>query len=398
MASARGTKLGLVGAFASADELVAATRSVRAAGFRRFDAFSPYPVHGIDEAMGTRPTVLPWLVLGAGVAGLAGALALQLWTNGVDYPFVTSGKPAWGLPAYVPVAFEVVILAGAVTAFVGMLALNGLPRWANPVLGAKAVQAASSTGFAVAIEAADPAFDEARARAVLAGAGASGVEAFHAPPRAPFPRPLVYGAWIALALALVPPALIVAKRAGVSRLPRVHLVRDMDRQPKRGAQAESPFFDDGRAARLPVAGTVAVGELRADAGFETGRADGDWLSRPPLEIDRALLDRGRERYAIHCAVCHGADGRGRGPVAIRAEALREPAWVPPSDLQSEHARGLADGELYDVVRNGVRNMAGYGDQLAARDRWAVVAYLRALQRSQNATSEDLPPGVTPFSR
>ena len=92
-------------------------------GYEKLDAFSPFPIHGLDEAIGVKPSPLPWFVLGAGIVGGISALLLQWWTNTIDYPFVVSGKPLFSLPATIPVTFEVTILAAAGTAFFGMLAL-----------------------------------------------------------------------------------------------------------------------------------------------------------------------------------------------------------------------------------------------------------------------------------
>ena len=125
--------VGLLAEFPTPEALVSAAEQVREEGYRRIDAFSPFPVHGLDEALAIRPTVLPWLVLGAGLTGVVAALAGQWWTNTIDYPFVVSGKPLFSLPANIPVTFEVIILFSAFTAFFGMLVLNGLPRLVQPV-------------------------------------------------------------------------------------------------------------------------------------------------------------------------------------------------------------------------------------------------------------------------
>jgi hypothetical protein len=126
------TLAGIVAEYPGPDELLAAARQVRLAGYRRWDTHSPFPVHGMERAMGMRPTILPWLVLGAGLTGLAVALVLQLWTNGVNYPINVSGKPFFALPANIPVAFELIVLFSALTAFGGTLALNNLPQFWHP--------------------------------------------------------------------------------------------------------------------------------------------------------------------------------------------------------------------------------------------------------------------------
>ena len=114
---------GVLAEFEAADELVAAAEAVRDAGFTRWDTYSPFPVHGIDRAMGLRDTGLPWLVLGGGAAGALGGLLMQWWMNAQDYQFMISGKPLFSLPANIPVIFELTILLSAFAAFFGMLTL-----------------------------------------------------------------------------------------------------------------------------------------------------------------------------------------------------------------------------------------------------------------------------------
>ncbi len=132
---------GILAEFADPDTLVSAARSVREAGLKRWDSHSPFPVHGIDGAMGIRPTILPWLVLGAGITGALVALLMQWWTNTVDYPMNISGKPLFSLPANIPVTFELIILFSALTAFFGVLVLNGLPRFNQSAAGEGAIPA-----------------------------------------------------------------------------------------------------------------------------------------------------------------------------------------------------------------------------------------------------------------
>ena len=124
---------GIVAYFTDIDGLMAAARKVRDAGYKRWDSYTPFPVHGIDDAMGIKPTILPWIVLVMGLTGLSLGILLQWYTNAFDYVFLISGKPDWSLPANIPVAFEMVIAFSAFTTFLGMLALNKLPHLSNPL-------------------------------------------------------------------------------------------------------------------------------------------------------------------------------------------------------------------------------------------------------------------------
>ena len=136
--------------------------------------------------------------------------------------------------------------------------------------------------------------------------------------------------------------------------------------------------------RLPVAGTVARGNLRDDAVYYTGKDErGNLIAQSPLATDMNLLLRGQERYTIYCAPCHGAIGDGRGIVVQRG-------YLPPPSYHTDVLRKQADGHFFDVMTNGIRNMASYKNQVNVNDRWAIVAYIRALQRSQNAGLADVP--------
>jgi mono/diheme cytochrome c family protein len=207
------------------------------------------------------------------------------------------------------------------------------------------------------------------------------------------PRWLVYTLVTLVVLSWIPLALIARARTATSTRPRLHLVPDMDAQPSSKPQEVSPLFADGRAMRPPVAGTVARGQLRADDALELGKEGEAWVTVVPVVVDRGLLARGRERYDVFCSPCHGLSGYGDGPVSKRAEALAEGTWTPPSSFHTELVRGRENGHLYNSITNGIRNMPGYGSQIEVRDRWAIVAYLRALQRSQNATLDDVPADV-----
>ncbi len=168
---------GLLAEFDSVEGLVAAIGGVRLAGYVRFDAFAPFPLHGLDEAMGIRMSKLPWLVAGGGAAGAAAGLLLQWYTNAFDYKFMISAKPFFGLPPFVPITFELTVLFASIAAFVGLLAANRFPELHHPVLPAgRFRERATTDGFFIAIEAGDPAYDRVRTRALLESLGSRRVD------------------------------------------------------------------------------------------------------------------------------------------------------------------------------------------------------------------------------
>jgi mono/diheme cytochrome c family protein len=171
-----------------------------------------------------------------------------------------------------------------------------------------------------------------------------------------------------------------------------------------------PLFADSRADRMPVNGTVQYsaprpGEPKLDDHFLLGYT---WVNHEgstertasffdtfpsQIKLDDAFIHRGQQRFNIYCAPCHGLDGSGNGLVNIRAHQLKESLWVTPADLHSALVRSRPVGHIYNTINVGIRNMPPYGPQIVASDRWAIVAYVRALQLSQNAAPAALPPEV-----
>ena len=167
---------GLLAEFDSVDAFLAAVEKVRTAGYARFDAFTPFPIHGLDESMGIRMSRLPWLVACGGAAGAAAGLLLQWWTNGFDYPFLISAKPFFGLPSAIPITFELTVLLASIGAFIGLLAANRFPELHHPVFpSGRFRERATTDGFFIAVEAGDPAYHPIRTRELLQGLGARSV-------------------------------------------------------------------------------------------------------------------------------------------------------------------------------------------------------------------------------
>jgi len=179
---------------------------------------------------------------------------------------------------------------------------------------------------------------------------------------------------------------VLGFRGCTSTRPPLEVFADMDRQPKYRPQAESRFFADGRTDRpLPV-GVVSRGDIRADASLYQGKGPtGEWIRGMPVAItvDARLLQRGQERYSITCAPCHGALGDGNG--ITKAYGM----GATPT-YHDERLRTMAEGEIYNTITNGKATMMGYADKLEPTDRWAVVAYVRALQRAQKGAVADVP--------
>ena len=162
--------------------------------------------------------------------------------------------------------------------------------------------------------------------------------------------------------------------------------QDMHDQPKYTAYKPSDFFSDQRSARPIVEGTIAQGQLYEDELLYTGRAGGQPATAFPFAVDAALMRRGRERYDIYCSPCHGLTGEGDGMVVQRG-------YRRPPSFHTDRLREAPPGHVFDVISNGFGAMPDYAAQVAVRDRWAIAAYMRALQLSQNATAAQLSPDV-----
>lgn len=159
--------------------------------------------------------------------------------------------------------------------------------------------------------------------------------------------------------------------------------QDMADQPAYRPLQESNFFADGQASRQLVAGTVARGQLRDDVHLYTGKKDGQFVTAFPFAVDKAVVKRGQERFNIYCAPCHGQVGSGNGMIVQRG-------FKRAASLYEERLRNQSVGYYFDVISNGYGAMAGYSAQVNVRDRWAIIAYIRALQASQTSTADPLP--------
>jgi hypothetical protein len=178
---------------------------------------------------------------------------------------------------------------------------------------------------------------------------------------------------------------IAGCRGGLSRRPPVELFADMDRQPKLRPQAANRFFANGLSSRLPVPGTIARGAPYQDLPLNTGREPGttNFVTLLPVPLTSGLLARGQERYAIHCAMCHGAAGDGKG-------LLAKYQMVGMANFHDQRLVVMTDGEIFNTITHGKNLMGAYGATINPQDRWAIVAYLRALQRAHLATVDDVP--------
>ncbi|MEL6895366.1 MAG: quinol:electron acceptor oxidoreductase subunit ActD, partial [Planctomycetota bacterium] len=378
---------GVTAEFYDVDSLMRACETFRDAGYKNIDAYTPFPVHGIDKALGIKPTILPWLSLGAGLTGTCIGLAMQLWMNAVDYKYLISGKPFESIPAFIPVSFELTILLASFAAFFGMLILNGLPKFSNAIFANPRFDKATDNTFFLFVGSEDDKYDEAGVKTALGDAGGKEVslvqddETSTELPKFLFP---ILG--VVAVSGLIPVMLVLQMRFSTSGKPRFHIFHDMDYSPAKDAQQGTTVFADARAMRPDVLGTVARGQM-VDMDFNTGiqveelaktdptrvqrlvtlvqsgekdpsagegtdEPDDDktpWVTENPLPADMTTLKKGQSLFNIYCSVCHGQNGQGNGLVNQRAQSLLQPTWVQPSSIiqPQYHGKEYPDGKLYN---------------------------------------------------
>jgi len=162
--------------FDSANDLFHAAEKMRDAGYKEFDCHSPFPIHGMDDAMGLRRSPLGYIIFCIGSLGLIGALTLMWWTSAVDYPLVISGKPFFSFPAFIPITFALTVLTSALTATIGMIAINQLPRLVHPIFNSERFGKFSDDSFFVSVEANDKKYDETKTAEFLKSIGGKHIE------------------------------------------------------------------------------------------------------------------------------------------------------------------------------------------------------------------------------
>ncbi len=371
--------LSVVGVFDSAEALLKAIPQIKAKVNARLEAYTPYPVEGIDKLLGLRQSPVGGMVLVMGIIGALSAVGFELWTSGVDYPLMTAGKPYFSWEAFVPIMFEITVLFASFTSGLGMLLLlNRLPFLRHPMLKSRTLPMVTRDRFALAIELDGAAIGVDAASAMLQEAGAELVEIVEALA----PVGIASARFFAGVLGTIAVSCLIAgyltywtiKLFPVS-VPMVHMLE----QPRVDPQRPSSYFKDGFGMRMPVPETVTH-----DAMPYTIRNEdlaGDLVN--PLPRSETVLNRGRQAFMNHCSVCHGLLGNGT-PLLTAAYGAK------PANLVSQQSINLPDGKIYHVIVTGKNAMPSYAADLPDDSRWAAVYYVRVLQRALNAKDEDLP--------
>jgi mono/diheme cytochrome c family protein len=367
----------VLGLFDSPENLVRAIPRIKAKVQGRMEAYTPYPIEGIDKLLGLRKSPIGGMVLIMGVIGALAAIMFELWTSGFDYPLTTAGKPHMSWEAFVPIMFEVTVLFATFTAGLGMLLLlNRLPMFRDPILGSKSLPLITRDKFGLAVESAGNDSDVDSITKLFQMVGAKQVEIIEKPKPFGIVSPNFFaGVFGAIVVSCLLAGFLTYW--AIKLFPVLPPTSHMLVQPRLNPQSSDDFFKDGFGMRLPVAGTVRRGTVPYTITSQNAAS----LTNPYPRTNEILLE-GRRTFNTYCSVCHGIVGDGR-PMLTAAYGAK------PANLISRQTIDLRDGEIYHVIRMGKNAMPAYSADLAENERWAAVHYVRTLQRAMNAKDEDL---------
>jgi hypothetical protein len=367
---------GIAAFFDSPDKIIDAAHKTESAGYRKFDVNTPYPVHGMDKAMGLKPSSLGYVTLFFGFSAAAFILLFMWWTLTRNYPMIIGGKPYFALPAFIPITFESTVLLAAISTFLGILFVYfKLPANSHPLHDSDYMKAVSSDKYGLVIESDDPLFEMSKTEIFIKNLNPTSVEWIYHPEKevySLFPPKFI--------LLLLMIALIVSASTYVTlnKLLFITPFGWMSEQDKEIPQRRSIFFSDGFGMRKPVSGTVVRGFIPYPYMGQT--TPSAVLTNPFLPTEEVLA-LGKRKFLTFCSPCHGntADGDSR---------LRGQFPNPPT-LHSDKIRNYPDGMIYHVITNGQNAMPSYALQVTREERWAIINYIRVLQRAKDANPSDL---------
>lgn len=371
----------ITGLFDTPEKIELAAAAVAEKGYKQWDVNTPYPVHGLDAAMKLTPSPMGYFALVLGLCGTAIAFMLIYGTMVIEYPLIIGGKPAFPLPAFVPVMFELTVLLASVGSVVAMFALLfKMPNNSHPLHDTNYIKAVSVDKFGISIEAKDKIFNEEQAKILLRELGADNIEAVYYPhdERHPFVKIFTPKFLVMLAATFI--VVSGATYFTLNKLMYISPFNWMENQFRMSPQQKSDLFDDGFGMRNPVKNTIARGEMPYTFHLQPDSA-GIFLSNP-LVMNEKNLDIGKKRYLSYCSPCHGNFGQADS-------RLKANFAIPPSFHSEKMINEWSDGRIYHVITDGQNLMPSYAKQIPEAERWAVVLYIRSLQRAINAKEGDM---------
>jgi len=366
--------------FNTPDEISKAAEVVTNEGFKKFDVNTPYPVHGLSSRMKLKPSTLGYFALALGLSGAAIALLFMYWTMSIDYPMIIGGKPFFALPAFIPVTFEVTVLLASVgTVLVMLFFFFRLPNNSHPLHDTEYMKKVSVDKFGVSIEAKDPNFDAEKVKQLFASLGAEKIEEIYYDEEEINHKHKIFEPRFIAFLFVIAIVVSGGTYFTLNKLLYMSPFNFMLDQHRINPQTKTNIFADGFAMRPPVDGTVARGTIPYLYKDDPEKA-GMLLSNPLLATEENLA-LGQKKFNTFCSPCHGYFGAG--------DSRLNGQFPNPPSLHSEKLIQWQDGRIYHVIQVGQNIMPSYSKQLTENEKWAIVLYIRALQRALNAKEDDL---------
>lgn len=368
---------GITALFNSPDEIISAVNKVNEKGYKKYDVHTPYPLHGMDNAMKLPPSKLGFVTLIFGLTGAAIALLSIWWAMTKDYPMIIGGKPFFALPAFIPVTFEVTVLLATLSTVIGMIAFFFyFPHNAHPLHDTEYMKKVSGDKYGICIEANDEQFDEREVNQFLTSLNSYSVQTVY------WPEKEIFKIFDIKFIGFLVGVAILVSGATYLILNKVLYITPFDwmmKQPRVNAQSYSTFFKDGFGMRMPVKGTVARGFIPYEFTDLKTQPENPLIN--PITPSKEIIELGKKKFLTYCSPCHG--NLGNGDSRLRGQ------FPNPPSLHSDKVRGWKDGNIYHVIVNGQNIMPSYASQLTRDERWAIVHYIRVLQKAGNASELEL---------
>lgn len=367
---------GVTGLFNTPDEIIKAAKETSST-YKRFDVNTPYPVHGMDDAMKLKPSKLGFITLGFGLTGAAFALLFMYWSMSINYPMIIGGKPFFALPAFIPITFELTVLFATLATIIGMLTFFfNFPFNKHPLHDTEYMKSTSNDKYGICIESEDEKFNESEVIKFLKNLGANKIETIYYKEEI---IPTVFTTKFITFLIIVFILVSGGTYYTLNKLLYIVPFNWMAEQDRVNVQSASTFFKDGFGMRMPVKGTVSRELIPYVYAGQMQQPENPIVN--PLPSTKKVLELGKKKYNTFCSPCHGNFGDGDS-------RLRGQFPNPPS-LHSTKVREWKDGNIYHVITNGQNVMPSYASQLSSDERWAIINYIRALQRAKNASETDI---------
>jgi hypothetical protein len=370
---------GVTALFNTPDEIIHAAEKT-AENYKKYDVHTPYPIHGMPNAMKLNPSKLGYFALAFGLTGTTIALLFMWWSMSWDYPVVIGGKPFFSLPAFIPVTFELTVLLASVGSVLTMLfLLFKLPNNSHPLHDTEYMQNVSYDKFGVCIESKDGNFNESIVSEFLKSLGGYNIQTVYYTEELTNFRPKLFDKKFIVFLLV---SFILVSGATYFTLNKLLLMNPfnwMMVQSKITEQKVSSFFSDGNGMRPPVEGTVSRGNM--PFLYEKDPEMSGKMMVNPLISSKEVLLKGEKKFNTFCSPCHGFHGKG--------DSRLNNQFPNPPSLHSEKVKGWTDGRIYHVIMMGQGIMPSYSSQVNQEEVWSIINYIRALQRALNANEGDM---------